>query len=348
MKKFLSLLLFFYSNFCLAQNKMEYANFIQTDTSVKWAAIYTSYVNLTPVSPNFNIRNFYINKLKQSGATVYIEDQASFAVTSEKINYAQYKTTIKPVDYNAAKMNWRFDYDEKHDASETIFKQESNTCDTCILSNKFSFFKIKQLLYYKDNQFKIQNILISPVIYKKQELASKEETVYFETADFAFNEIKTANTTIPVAAKFIGRSCNHLVLLPSAQPRSSENNILTLNNWSLSALLYKDIKRRILKAYDTRLSDYPDKKNILDYRKIEEYQNTPIEIAVYDSVGNFIKNVKRIREINLDSIYNYTLIQDLYFDFDKEILYSKLVALVPRISVVTSQGIFLGDRKSVV
>jgi hypothetical protein len=340
MKKFLSILLL-YTSSSLAQSRMEYANFIQTDTAVKWAAIYSSYADLSTVNPNFNIRNFYINKLKQQGATAYMEDSISFAVTPVRIYYAQYKEAIKPITYDAVKMNWYFDYDDNHNASEKIMNRESNTC---ALNNKLSFFKVKQLLYYRNNQFKIQNILISPVIYKKQAGAFKEEAEYFESSNFAFNETKDANAPIPSAAKFIGRSCNNLVLFLPDAANESGNNILTLNNWNLARLLYRDIKNKILKAYDTDKSIYPDTKNVLDYRRIETYKYAAdsVMVPVFDSLGGS-KGYKVIDyKINFDSIYNFTLVQDFYFDFTKEILYSKLVALAPRLPVVTSTGVYLG------
>ena len=339
--KFIAILLLT-GNICFAQSKIEYANFIQTDTAVKWAAVYSSYVNLTPVNPNFNLRNFYIGKLKRQGATAYVQDNASFSVTPARLNYDQYKASIKAVNYDATKMNWFFNYDEKYNASEKVFTQESNTCDTCTLNNKMSFFKVTQLLYYRKNQLKIQNILLSPIIYKKETGASKETTSYFETSSFAFNQIKNADVPVPAAAKFIGRACNNLVLLPSDSPNTSENNILTLNDWNLTRILSADVKKKIVKAYNTDKSIYPDQKNILDYRKIDEYKAETVIVPIYDSVGNIIRYEQMKREIIYDTIYNYTLIQDFYFDFEKEILYSKLVALAPRIKIFTSTGQFIG------
>ena len=338
----LSAIFLLFSNISFAQNKMEYANFIQTDTAVKWAAVYSSYVNLTPVNPNFNLRNFYVSKLKQQGATAYVQDNASFSVTPVRLTYDQYKAGIKAVNYDATKVNWFVNYDEKNNASEKIFTQESGTCDTCTLSNRISFFKVKQLLYYRNNQLKIQNILLSPVIYKKEIGASKETTSYFETSNFAFNEIKTADAPVPGTAKFIGRSCNNLVLFPPDSSSISETNILTLNDWNLTRLLYADVKKKILKAYNTDKSIYPDPKNILDSRKIDEYKAEELLVPYYDNEGNILEYKKIKREVNYDSIYNYTLIQDFYFDFDKEILYSKLIALAPRIKISTSTGVFLG------
>ncbi len=345
MKRLFTLSLLFYASICFGQEKMEYANFIQTDTSVKWAAIYNSYVNLTPANPNFNIRNFYINKLKKKDLTAYREDNSAFAVTPVTISYDQYRMSIRAVDYDAAKMNWGFRFDNKKNAAENIFTQETNNCDTCLLVNKLSLFKIKQLLYYKNHHFYIQNILLSPVIYKKVIQELKENTEYFETDNLLFNAGSAAGVTIPPTAKFIARSCNNLVLLPSSSSNTSESDILTKDNWNLTYLLYKDINSKAIRAYDPDKSIYPDPKNVLDHRKLDRYKNEPIIVATYDTngVGQGGTSYKKVyREINFDSIYNFTLVQDLYFDFDKEILYSKPLALIPRISVITSQGINLG------
>src|SRR3982750_5037882 len=100
MKNITLLTCFLYSSVCFSQNKLQYANFIQTDTAVKWAAIYTSYINLTPANPNFNIRNFYTNKLKEQPVTSYQEDNSTFTVSPVKINYADYKTGLKAVAYD--------------------------------------------------------------------------------------------------------------------------------------------------------------------------------------------------------------------------------------------------------
>ena len=342
MRKLLSILLLLFAFSGFAQNKLEYANFIQKDTAVKWAAIYNSYINLSTVNPNFNLRNFYVNKLKQGTVKAYTEDITAFAVTAQQMNYEQYKASLKPVNYNPVKMNWRFTYDQKSDVSEMIFNQEKNNCDTCLLKNKFSFFKVKQLLYYINNQLRIQNVLLTPVIYKKTDSMFRENTEYFEAGSFAFNDTKSSNAPIPATAKFIGRSCNNLMLLPSAASDPTDNTILTMHNWNLAEILHHDIRRKRLKAYDTERSIYPNAGNLLDYRKIDEYKMRSYEVAMYDSLGNMIGTKRLMTDVNFDSIYNYTLVQDLYFDFDKEILYSKLIALAPRLQVRTSAGIYLG------
>ena len=115
-----------------------------------------------------------------------------------------------------------------------------------------------------------------------------------------------------------------------------------MNDWNLTRFLYAGVKQKKLKAYNTDRSVYPDQKNILDYRKIDDYGVEPVVIPIYDSVGNIIAQKKIKGEIIKDVLINYALIQDFYFDFDKEILYSKLVALILRKKIYTSTGYLVG------
>ena len=341
MKKNLLIILLCSPAFCFAQQKLEYANFIQTDTAIKWAAVYNSYVNLTTVNPNFNIRNFYINKLKKQGAVAYQEEDGVFAVTPVKTNYTDYVAGFKKVDYDPALMNWWFDYDKKADGSATAFNMDINACDTCTMKNALSFFKVKQLLFYKDNQLQIRNILLAPVLYKKTKNAKKEGIKYFESKCFAFDAAEQSDNIIPASAKLIGRSCNDLMLLPT--PDSLNNKkILTLENWSLSKILYNGIKSKQLGAYSTEKSIYPDNKKALDPATIENYKMPEYIVPFFDSSGNITKYQTIKQEVNFDSIYNFTLVQDFYFDFNNEKLYSKPIALVARMNVYTSSGIFIG------
>ena len=81
MKRLLLCAVTFYSCSSFSQTSFQYANFIQTDTAVKWAAIYNSYVNLTPANPNFDIRNFYLKKLEAGNIKAYKEDNVALSVT---------------------------------------------------------------------------------------------------------------------------------------------------------------------------------------------------------------------------------------------------------------------------
>ena len=338
MKKFFfTLSLFTFSTISFSQNKIEYANFIQTDTAIKWAAIYNSVVNLTPVNPNFNINNFYFNKIRKRRLQTYTIDSVAFAVSRNKTTYEELLKNISYKKYNS-QINTMFNYDNRYDGAPAILYNEYNDCETC-LNNKLSLVKVKQLLYYKNNQLYIKNILINPLTYKKNKETTIEETMFAETINVAFDNANIEDTDIPSDAVFIGRSCNKLTLLAGD---SSDNKILTTGDWNLFNILLKAIKKNILKAYNPDSSVYPSSNTVLDYQKIDEYKNPADTVDSYDELDAMKSYVVR-KDISTESIYNYSLIQDFYFDFNKEKLYSKLAAFIPKMKVISNSGIYLGD-----
>jgi len=235
------------------QNKIEYANFIQSDTSIKWAAICNYYINLTPVNPNFNLSNYFFENLKKGIIETYKENTNNFSVIPSTTTYNSLKENLVFEKYNPQKANWVFYYDERHDATEEIFNADSNECDSC-LNKRISLFKLKQLLYYKDHQLKIKNILINPIVYKKKIDEHKEDAMYAETMNILFDSSATENNVIPKSAIFINRTCNRITLLPTG---IVENKILTINNWSLTRILYNELRQKKNKSLLNRNKPIP-------------------------------------------------------------------------------------------
>ena len=132
--------------------------------------------------------------------------------------------------------------------------------------------------------------------------------------------------------------------MPMRDTIETEYKFLTKGDPYLIAWLYKDIKAKKLQAYTTDKTIYPDLHNLLDTQKVDEYKNPPVLVPILDSTGETIRtdSVDLGIEPILYHIYNFTLVQDFYFDFTKEKLYSKLVALVPRMFVYTSTGKLIG------
>lgn len=342
MKKSLTIFLLCSCIFCAAQQKIPYANFIQTDTAIKWAAICNSYINLTPSNLNFSIRDFYIEKLKKGYLKTYIEDSPYLKVTPVEISYQDVIKNINYKPYDGGRMiNWVYHYDERHDASEEIFNSDKDNCDTCLSVNKLNLFKVKQLLFYKNHQLQIKNILLTPILYKKKETERDESSMFAELPNVIFDNGK-GKSGIPGSAVFMGRSCNHLELIPSIDDIVNGSKILTVDDWNLTALLFKDAKRGNLKFYNVEKEINPNVKSIFRKDTIEYYGSRLYDVPIYDTEGN-VTGTKLIREeMNLDSFYNYQLIQDFYFDFENEKIYSQLVALAIQRRIYTSVGDYIG------
>ena len=337
MRYFSLFFLFIISIATKAQQRLEYGNFLQLDKEIQWSAIYHSVLNLTPVNPNYDIWKFYERKLSSGPVSIYIPDSSTFAVERMQVKYAEYMAGISKIPFDAQEMNWKYDFADGNNTAESIFRNERSTCDSCFLDGKFSLMKVKQLIYYKNHQLYVQNVLLQPVFYTKTDYPERDNAKFYIGDAIAFNDSLT-NNTIPAKAIFICRTSN---LLNLSSLTKNENRVLTNYNHNLSLILYKDIKKDHIHAYNTESSLIPGtkylKKDSLDY-----YHNPVIEVPVFDSTGIIVGNKFIFSEINFDSIYHYSLIQDIYFDFTKEILYSKVVALVPFMNVITSAGVDLG------
>lgn len=328
-KNIVALLFFLIIGFSAFSQRLEYGNFLQTDTAIKWSAVYHSILDLTPVNPNFNIQLFYLRKSREGTVTTYEEDSVGFAVfkkTTPKNTLQERLTKLSPKDQ--LEKNWRFDVAL---SQNYIYQREAADCDRCFGSNKISFFRVKQLIYYKDHQLFVENVLIQPLIYKKQFYES-DNTIDYVGEPVAF---KNTNNAQPSSAVFIARTSNLLNF--KTFPYNNKSLILSKTNYSLGPFLYKEIKNGFIKAYDTK-DDFLPNKNYLKSDSIEFYQNPLVEVPLYDTIGNTIGFKSFPNPFDYWSLHQFELIQDIYFDFKNEKLYSKVIALIPILYTYDSNG----------
>lgn len=339
--KYLNLLVvFFIFSAASAQTTSSYADFIQNDRDIKWCAIYSSYINVTPVHPKYDINRFYLNKFNRQAVRTYTEIPEQFSVSPKLSRRTDLEKSFTTVPYDETKMNWLFNMDEGHDASENLLANENTVCENCLGKTRLSFIKARQLLYFKNDRFFIRNLWLTPLTYSKTAGSERQDIRFSETLNLAFDATLTENNSIPSTAVFISRSTNNLTLLPA--DRNTENRVLSIRNWNLTNILRQRIDAGAIKVYQPDSSIYPNEKYVLSLDSIHRLRNPPVPVNVYDPNGE-VTDIRMVTaEINYDSLYNYTLVQDIYFDFNKEKLYSKVIALIPRRNVITNSGIFLG------
>ncbi|HSY60397.1 MAG TPA: gliding motility protein GldN, partial [Cytophaga sp.] len=68
----------------------------------------------------------------------------------------------------------------------------------------------------------------------------------------------------------------------------------------------------------------------------------PIAVKQYDSAGNELAPVMKMRDINLDSFYRFHIKEEVIFDKQTSRLYWRILGIAPVVSVINSQGINLG------
>jgi len=68
----------------------------------------------------------------------------------------------------------------------------------------------------------------------------------------------------------------------------------------------------------------------------------PIAVKQYDSAGNELAPIMKMRDINLDSFYRFHIKEEVIFDKQTSRLYWRILGIAPVVSVINSQGINLG------
>ena len=71
----------------------------------------------------------------------------------------------------------------------------------------------------------------------------------------------------------------------------------------------------------------------------------PIAVKQYDSAGNELAPIMKMREINLDSFYKFHIKEEVIFDKQTSRLYWRILGIAPVMNVINSQGINLGPTE---
>jgi len=68
-----------------------------------------------------------------------------------------------------------------------------------------------------------------------------------------------------------------------------------------------------------------------------------VPVPQYDSLGNLTGTIYKRNEINLDSIYRFRIKEEVIFDKESSRLFWRILGIAPVKSVITSQGVNIGD-----
>jgi hypothetical protein len=92
-----------------------------------------------------------------------------------------------------------------------------------------------------------------------------------------------------------------------------------------------------------KITAVDDNNNIIAGGKVLESGNPDnVNVAIYDSTGNIVSYTTVRPEMNMDSVYEFSINQHFYFDTSKQVLYSEVNYINVYRNVVTSQGLYLG------
>lgn len=71
----------------------------------------------------------------------------------------------------------------------------------------------------------------------------------------------------------------------------------------------------------------------------------PIEVPLYDSLGNLTGTVTMRPEVNLDSFYKFRIKEEVIFDKESSRLFWRILGIAPVKNIITSMGVDLGETE---
>jgi gliding motility associated protien GldN len=71
----------------------------------------------------------------------------------------------------------------------------------------------------------------------------------------------------------------------------------------------------------------------------------PIDVPIYDSLGNLVGSKTMTPEVNLDSFYKFRIKEEVIFDKESSRLFWRILGIAPVKNIITSMGINLGETE---
>lgn len=315
-----------------AQKRLEYGDFIQWDNKIRWAMEIDNYLDLTPKIPKYSITSWYLKKLRTQGIAAYQLNNDKYSVTENKLSHNDWNKNLSIDTINFRNL---FRGQEMRISEESVNAAKGNClCDSCYVSTLFDIIKVKQLIYYKNAKFYISNVMLTPMCLKDSLEYDNEFSRWYGLFNVAFNYKQ--DITPAANMVYIGNvEKTYDFSIPNVN--SPQKRLLTTRNPRIMSMMYEDLKKGLITPYD------PDDKT--RKRKLKDvFLRISPEMLIqdYDSLGNPVGTRKIRQEVNKDSIYNFKISQDVYFDMEKEVLVSKVKSVTIQANIITSTGVNLG------
>ncbi len=315
--------------------QIPYTDFIQNDTAIQWAAEYDQILNITPKISRYGIRNIIHSKLLK-GECIDNYTTNNDGAISTKFCLKDTSTIKEIINSNILPYNFRVNH-EALEKKGYAWSEMPEFYNLNIQRNLFHIYNIKQLISYKNGKLSVQNTLISPIFLRKINDPNLKTTFswYSLYATGFNNSNKKLSKIEKLKCVDLGNTEEKYDFHYSLFDTTVKAKIFTQLNPILSKHIYEDILAKKISAVDIL-------ENLIPSEKILEVDNPEIEINEYDKEGNIKGIIKARNEINLDSLYNFTINQHFYYDTTNNVLHSEINFMDVNKRFITTAGLDFG------
>jgi hypothetical protein len=314
------------------------------DTAVQWTAECDKVINLTPKINEYSLKKWYFNKLKNSSVTAYRKNADSSSVSAYTLSMPELQTQewLKglSIELSAHRFpqEWYF-FDKKlppddYNRYKARVRNLNLAADSCCGCDEADAFRAKQVLTYKNGQFSIYNVFISPLCARKTEQPPSD---WYPLCNVAYND--NMERKFPGISKdVVLLNTNDLDYNFDTESSSGFDSVNTSYRTDIGNLLYQDILLGRFRPVNAETGKLIPVKNLLT---IDMPADT---LMAYDAEDPEKLTAYRVVQLqrNPRDFNRIRIKQDLYFDFKNERLYSVIR------SVTLLETIYGNNRKTVI
>lgn len=317
---------------------------IQHDTAIQWAAESDKVVNLTPKTAEHSLKKWYLNKLRNGNVTAYKKLPGGRAGAAYQLSMPGLRTQdwlkglaieLSPTRFP---QEWYF-FDKTMQADDyNRYKARVRTlnlaADSCCGCDEADAFRAKQVLSYKNGQFGIYNVFISPLCVRPTAAPPAD---WYPLCNVAYND--NAERKFPGLSKeVVLLNTNEVDYDFNQETPSPFDSVLTVYRTDIGGLIYQDVLKGKLKPVETETGKPIPVKKFLTWKMPADTMavydiNDPSKITQY----KVVQAERSSREFSRIRIK-----QDLYFDFTNERLFSVVRSVVLMLPVRMYDGTIRG------
>jgi len=331
---FSTIILLIIASCSFAQDNRSYTAFIQQDTAIKWAAECNKIVNPIPKVSDYSIKQFYLARLKNGKANCYVlnSDRRSVSPTtagSMNLNRQDWLAGLS-AKFLSVEKTWVFI--EKNDPVKG-YRLNGTSNDPCCGCDEADALRVKQILYFKNHRFYIQNVFLSPLCARKD---TADKASWYPVCNVAYNPEVDKNKPIVLSKDVLLINTEEVTYNFKLNENDASDSVLTIGGDHIIQRLFDEITAGKIKAWDF------NKGKLIPAKQFSSWGTPRFLVPKFDQNGEQVSATEVAQERNPDSISQIRIQQEWYFDFKNEKLYSRIkwIDLVEK--VYTSTGIFLG------
>lgn len=323
-----------------SQPGVSYISFLKTDTAIQWAGESDKILDLKGREGKYNIKAMYLAFMQGNRAikAYYFDSiQKTFTPYQFKNPDMDLQPFAKGLDVERLAHNFPREWvfvdpsKEKDDYTRYRYKADDKTftSDSCCGCDNINAFRVKQILYYKDQRFHIYNPYMTMLCARKTQSTL---LAWYPLCNVAYNPSNHLPDSVTVL-QLLNIDVAEYDFMQHKAPGTDGS----LYQSDIYQIIREDLKRGKLKAFDYETNVLIPPGELYSW-------NAPVDtVFIQDKDGRYSQKTV-VRLTKLSDLCRFRITQKLYFDIANEKLYSVIESVVLMKAIYTHSGTLIGYK----